>query len=415
MKNVLAASPLLALLGASLLGAIGCSAIVGAECRDGLVRVGTTCVAPGTDAGSDGASASDAGDAGAPLDAADVDVGALDGGDGGASDGGALDASDAGALDAGALDGGDAGASDAGALDAGPPPCGLGQILCSGACIDGLSDPSNCGACANACAASELCAGGTCSITCDPPTTLCAGRCLDLRRDPDNCGGCGVVCASGICVDGDCSDPLAGHVVVVGHDYVTSRRGMNRIAGNAVFLARGSPVSVVVWEGGSSAPSRLGTDAAIQQVALATGRAWTRTAPADPMQVPLDLAKADAFVIYAQSSGDDASLRSLGRLWSRALAEFVARGGVIVMFETASSAISGTWEILDAAGLFACAGRTETTGSLISIVAPSDAVALLAPLAYSGERTSVRFDTSATTVVASDGVGPVVIHLTVVP
>ena len=48
------------------------------------------------------------------------------------------------------------------------------------------------------------------------------------------------------------------------------------------------------------------------------------------------------------------------------------------------------------------------------MVDPADAVALRVPLAYTGEPTTVRFDTDAGNVVCSDGEGPVVIHRTVV-
>ena len=44
--------------------------------------------------------------------------------------------------------------------------------------------------------------------------------------------------------DSACMDAPAGHIVVIGHDYVTRRIGMSRIAGNAVFLGSGirSPI-----------------------------------------------------------------------------------------------------------------------------------------------------------------------------
>lgn len=429
---------------AFLVASAGCESIVGVDCAPGYELCGGRCLASCTeeDAGGrldadalgdaqvdagDGGDGGTIGDDGGPLDGGD-DAGGDDAGgdDAGGDDAGGDDAGgDDGGLDDGALDdaGLDAGLDDAGVVDVdagdpgdgGPPACDLGEIFCAGACIDGLSDPANCGGCGVTCGPLELCASGMCVPSCAAPRMLCGGVCLDVTRDPDNCGSCGNVCASGICTDGVCSEALAGHVVVIGHDYATSRVGMNRLAGNAVFLSRGSPVDVLVWEGGSTAASRLGTDAAIQQVARAIGRTWTRTVATDAAAVPLLLSSAHAFVIYAQAAGDDASLRALGAMWAVTLDSFVRRGGVVVLFETSTAANAGTWQILDSAGLFRATGRTDTTGSVISVTAPADSVALRVPLSYSGERTTVRFATSEVTVVAADSMGPVVVHRTIVP
>lgn len=405
----------------TFVAAPGCSAIVGAECAEGLSFCGR-CVNLSSDSVNCGACGNTCGVGvacvggvcGGAFDAG-PDAARLDGGDAGVGLDGAvdLDAGDATVDRDGAisLDGGDGGVAD-GAV---PPGCGLGRLDCAGVCVDALTDPANCGDCGVMCGAGEVCAGGACAAGCLAPRMSCAGRCIDVSSDADNCGSCGTVCSSGICIDGDCSDPLAGHVVVVGHDYDRSRTGMNRIAGNAVFLARGNPVRVLVWEGMSSAASRAGTDAAITQVASALGRSWVRLTPADAGKVPLFLADADAFVIYAQNGSDDASLRALGTLWSSALAEFLRRGSSVVVFETMTGAHAGTWQILAEAGLFTCTGRVDTTGSTVRIASPSDAVALRVPLAYSAERTTVRFMTTDVAIVADDSMGPVVVHHTVVP
>lgn len=381
--------------GATLVS--GCDSILGAECADGFELCDGRCVPLGTcesdfDGGPDGSI--DAGDSGTELDAGDA----------------ALDATtDDGSMGDGSMD--DAGRGDASV----PPGCDLGEFLCGDLCADGRSDPMHCGGCGIECAPGEVCSSGVCAPTCVPPLVLCDALCIDVSSDPDNCGACGVVCASGICIDGECSDALASHVVALGHDYEVRRPGMNRLAGNALFLARGSPVRALMYEGGSTMPTRVGTDAAIQQVATAIGRTWTRIAVSDPSKVTLELADADAFVIYAQTTATDAELRDLGVLWARALQSFIRRGGVIVMFETMAAGHAGTWQILDAAELFDCSGRTEITGAAITVIDPADSVALRVPLAYMGERTTVRFDTAETNVVCSDGTGPVVVHRTIVP
>ena len=404
---------LVARAGLFALAASACSPLVGAECREGLAVCGGTCVDLGTDPGHCGAcglscgggacveGACLVGDGGAPWGTGD---GGVPWGDGGQRAEAGPDG------DTSAPDGGDGGTSDGGR----PPLCGLGEIACNGACVDPLLDHDHCGGCGVACGPTQVCAGGACADTCAAPRTACGGLCVDATSDPDHCGTCGVPCASGICLDGSCVGSVAGHVVAIGHDYVSGRRGMNRVAGNAVFLAGRSPVRVVAWEGSSTSSSRAGTDAAISQVATDTGRAWTRQAVSDPARVPLELAGADVFLVYAQAGDDDAALRARGEEWSRALVEFVAQGGTVVMFETVSPANAGTWQILDAAGLFPCAGRSPTTAT-IQVMAPSDAVALGVPLSYASEPATVRFETAVSTTVAADGTGPVVVHRTIVP
>lgn len=442
-------------LAVLLIALSGCDSIVGAECADGFVRCGSRCLEScdldsdgGLDAGAirrdaavdpDAAVDSDAAvDPDAAIEAG-IDSGAdaaLDGrvpDDGGAlddggpiDDGGSFDAGEAGSLDAGTgsdagTSGSDAGAADAGVsgdaggLDAGIPSCDLGQLECDGTCVDVLADPLHCGACGRMCAAGEFCASGACHPTCDPPLVECAGACVDPGTSPDHCGGCGVVCGSGICIDGECSNALAGHVVIVGHDYETSRAGQNRLAGNALFLARGSPVRTLVWEGEVSSASRRGVEAAIDAVARAIGRAWARTQLSDPALLPVEIARADALLVHAQSGADDESLRALGRAWSVALSSFLARGGVVVLFDGPSAANAGTWQILDAAGLFSASSRTEVTSEIVSVRAAADAVALRVPLFYAGERHTVAFDTPDGVVVTATTSGAVVVHRTLVP
>jgi hypothetical protein len=74
--------------------------------------------------------------------------------------------------------------------------CTSPSIKCGDRCIDGGSDPANCGACGRVC--------GT-------GTTCCSGSCVDvLGSDTSNCGGCGQRCpVNGVCTAGSCSCPAA--------------------------------------------------------------------------------------------------------------------------------------------------------------------------------------------------------------
>ena len=60
--------------------------------------------------------------------------------------------------------------------------------------------------------------------------------------------------------------------------------------------------------------------------------------------------------------------------------------------------------------------RIDVTRRVLDVVSPGDAVALGVPIRYRGEVSTVRLDTTETTVVVDDGAGgPVVIHRTVLP
>jgi hypothetical protein len=346
--------------------------------------------------------------------------------DGGTSDGGVRDGSvaDGGVSDGSVADGGvsDGSVADGGGVDGGPDDggapliCDIGQIPCGDVCVRTESDPANCGSCGHNCLATEVCSAGVCAPLCEVPLVACSRHCVDLQSDPDHCGTCPNVCATGICIDATCSSGTAGHVVLIGHDYSTPRIGMNRVAGNSVFLGSGSPVRVLVYQGRARAASITGTDVAINQVATARGRSWART-PVTRAEVTLQLASAEVLVVYAQGNETDAELQAIGVEWSVALLSFVRRGGVIVVFDTNSGSNVGTFQLLASAGLLNVTSRTVITGATVTVdsAALGDAVAIGVPSMYRAETTSVRFDATDPLTVVRDSIGPVVIHRVVAP
>lgn len=394
----------------------GCtSPIVGAECADGYAACGNSCVDLSSDPRHCGA-------CGHECPSMQACVGGVCGRDG--LDGGPWSTSDGSADDASGPFTGDGGAPggdgstvplDGGRpTDGGPPSgCDLGQLFC-GECVEPSTDPRHCGECGAACAAGEFCMEGGCTDECRAPWIICNGRCTDPRSDGDHCGDCGAECASGICAGSMCSEPVAGHVVVVGHDYRTARAGMNRVAGNAVFLSRANPVRVLTYDEHSRGDTVVGTDAAIDQVGGVLGRAWAREELEDASEVPLRLADADVFVIYAQPFASDSELADLAGMWERALGTFLRHGGVVVVFDGPGWS-AGTYTILSHAGIFSARRRVDVSGRPVDVVAPGDAVALGVPLRYRGELSTVRFEGAVGTVVVSDGIGPVVVHQTFTP
>jgi len=122
--------------------------------------------------------------------------------------------------------------------------CPAGSALCGAAasstatatCIDLETDPRNCGACGNACAAGQGCNQGSCAASCFqgnsvgsncggdcsgcPGTVACGNFCADTQTDPGNCGVCGVACGSGqTCTGGECVPLCADNGVCTSSGY----------------------------------------------------------------------------------------------------------------------------------------------------------------------------------------------------
>ncbi|MBN2496322.1 MAG: right-handed parallel beta-helix repeat-containing protein [Deltaproteobacteria bacterium] len=82
---------------------------------------------------------------------------------------------------------------------------------CDGETDEGFDlerDPDNCGECAWACRAEEVCDLGSCESSCGGGRIDCDRSCIDTSADMENCGGCGAVCdlphASETCAQGEC-------------------------------------------------------------------------------------------------------------------------------------------------------------------------------------------------------------------
>ena len=84
--------------------------------------------------------------------------------------------------------------------------CGPGATPCGGVCVNTASDNKNCGACANACKAGQVCSGSKCSTSCQSGLTDCSGKCVSTQKDWYNCGACANACKAGeVCSAGKCA------------------------------------------------------------------------------------------------------------------------------------------------------------------------------------------------------------------
>jgi len=295
------------------------------------------------------------------------------------------------------------------------PSCDIGELRCGEACVRPDTDPSNCGACGVSCGADGVCAGGSCAPACEPPFELCNGICADTRSDPDHCGACGARCGSGVCVDSECRSPLAGHLVVIGHDYRTRREAMSRLVGNAVLLSPGRMVQVATFAGASSEDTRDGTDRAIATVTAEAGRGWLpRAVGADDMSY--QLAGVDALLVYAQPALPAADAAGLGARWSSALRSFLDIGGTVIVLVGAGEGGGGALRILEGAGLVTGgAAPVEVTGELVRVTRPWDALATGVALTYRAEASTVRLPLGVADAVVEDDLGPIVVHRTLIP
>ncbi|MEZ4410553.1 MAG: hypothetical protein R3A52_29340 [Polyangiales bacterium] len=400
--------------------AAGCDPLLGGRCADGWTPSPGACDA-GADLDAADAVARDVTpDVDVVLDAADaterdvtpdVDV-VLDAGptDLGPTDVPSMDVLDGGSGDGGPGDGGsgDGGSGDGGGrVDTG---CTPPEVLCGAACVDPASDNANCGRCGNACAAGEVCAGGMCNAFCGPPLLLCDGACIDPMTDPANCGGCGVVCSTGICNGGRCRDARAGHLVLIGHDYQTTRLDQNRVVGNAVFLSAAPTPRVANFIAWARTPSVLNVREAIRQVAGA--RSFTERTITSPSELPsaFSVDQTDVVLVQHQATTTDAALEALGLRVAGPAVGFMRAGGVVIVLD-GESTHRGTWPLARATGLVDVVGHIAATGEAAELVDAADAVAIGLPVAYRAERGSVVFTgTDGTGVVLRSGALPLVLH-----
>jgi hypothetical protein len=257
---------------------------------------------------------------------------------------------------------------------------------------------------------------GTCASS-----AICNGVCVDLANDPTNCGNCGHACSSGICVAGSCRDALAGHVVLIGHDYEQSREDQDRVVGNAVFLATHAPVRVLAYVGEADT-SPNGAVAHVDAAITTVGgpRTWesTRFARAEEIATQLTVDRFDVVLVYEQSHATDEEIAMAASAMGGALERFARAGGVVVVLDGARHN-GGTYPIVNATRLLDVRSVSNADDGIVDLVVPTDALAIGVRSAYRARNTTVRFDADAADAVfVNESVGgalPVVLHRAVYP
>ena len=68
--------------------------------------------------------------------------------------------------------------------------------VCSGKCVDPLTDVKNCGSCGHVCPGDGQCVNGVCN-SCTAGFEFCDGGCVNVTDNAENCGGCGMACGAG--------------------------------------------------------------------------------------------------------------------------------------------------------------------------------------------------------------------------
>jgi hypothetical protein len=148
-----------------------------------------------------------------------------------------------------------------------------------------------------------------------------------------------------------------------------------------------------------------------------TGRDWVRSDALDSI-VPLQLRDADTFLVHAQGRARSSTLAKLGTQWGNALAEFVNRGGVIVLFEGPSPTNDGTFRVLEPARIFAAGSRGPVEDQQLKVVGLGLGVAMNLPDRYMSlpNTSSFRAVTTPGTTLVEDRAGaPVVVQRVVIP
>jgi hypothetical protein len=349
-----------------------------------------------TDGGEGGTDGSNDGNGGDGSNDGNGGDGSDDGSGGdGSNDGSGGDGSDDGSGGDGSN--GDGSSGDGSITDGGPP---------TDACTPPYNSAAHCGACNNACVApNDVCAlvngNYQCAPLCAPPLTNCGGRCVNLLRDPYNCGQCNNVCPSRICVLATCQGTVAGNVVVIGHDYLTSSAAsqQSKILNNAVFYNNSSfnkNVRIFSYEHYVNPVEVAAVKSIIDSYAQALSYTVAYTVSVSDTDVAngsVTPATQDVLLVYDQPNAPAGKLATVGASWAARMSAFTIGGGIIIVLDGGQ----GTGEMpqfeTSAALLSVTSHALVPDGTAVNVAVVSDAVARGMTSVYATDDNTVRFFT----------------------
>lgn len=255
------------------------------------------------------------------------------------------------------------------------------------------------------CADIDECASGTAC----PPGDTCVNTEGSFTCSSVTCG------AAFVDVGGTCRKP-DGHVVLIGHDYYERNADVDRLLGNAVFMAQSPTVRILAYQqyaDTTAGGERDNANAAIAAVATTLGRSFTIDTLSDSAQLANVLSGHDVLLVYEQESSDAATLGTVGAAWGPRLRTFVEGGGIVIVCDHLWGS-GGTWRILSDSGLLAVtASSALSLGASVDVVDAADPIAAGVTNPYLAANGSLTFTVNEGNTVTASGGAPVVVHKTV--
>jgi len=213
----------------------------------------------------------------------------------------------------------------------------------SDACAPPFNTPAACGACGITCTApNSVCSledgGYQCVPSCAPPLVECDGHCVNIARDPNNCGACGTTCASQYCFLATCQGDVAGNIIVIGHDFDTTKSTDQeaKLLTNSVFY-NPPTVRLLSFEHYVNAAAVTNAKSILTAYATAQHYTLTITATSDDSFIDkgLTIANLDAVIIWDQPTAPSGTLGALGSAWAPSLSKFAEGGGLVIVLDAA--------------------------------------------------------------------------------